>query len=208
MDRQGWVVFRNRRSVLTDLRSTTSQALFGDDPAGYAISGELPYLDVETTTPDATLVNSIDAACAGGTEQHVVDTVSAARYLVKSFGRDDLLLQTDADTLQWAQAILYQFAQPRRRFSKITFHRPRPGVESVMWPILLGAQFADRITVRARPKGGGAAIEKDCFVRGIEMSGDSSTHDSAFILQDADRYSFFVVGDPILGRVGYNAVAW
>src|SRR6185295_2286035 len=101
MDRQGWVVFRNRRSVLTDSRSTTSQALFGDDPAGYAVSGELPYLDVETTTPDATLVNSIDAACAGGTEQHVADAVSTARYLVKSFGRDDLLLQTDADTLQW-----------------------------------------------------------------------------------------------------------
>jgi hypothetical protein len=208
MDQQGRVVFQNRRAILTGSRSTTSQALFGDDPAGYAISGELPYLDVETTTPDATLVNSVDAACAGGVEQHAADAVSANRYLTKSHTRDDLLMQTDADALQWAQSILYQFAQPRRRFSKMTFHRPRPEVESVLWPILLGTRFADRITVRARPKGGGAVIQKDCFVRGVEMSGDSVMHDSAFVLQDADRYSFFVVGDPILGRVGYNAVAW
>jgi hypothetical protein len=208
MDQQGRVDFQNRRAILTSSRSTTSQALFGDDPAGYGISGELPYLDVATTTPDETLVNSVDAAVAGGVEQQAVDAVSSSRYLTKSHTRDDLVMQTDADALQWAQSILYQFAQPRRRFSKIMFHRPRPDVESVMWPLLLGAQFADRITVRARPKGGGSPIEKDCFVRGIEMSGDSVTHDSAFVLQDADRYSFFVVGDPILGRVGYNAVAW
>ncbi|NUS55757.1 MAG: hypothetical protein HOV66_13020, partial [Streptomycetaceae bacterium] len=179
MDRLGKVVFVNRRQILTNPRSTTSQALFGDDPAGYAISGELPYLDVETTTPDATLVNSVDAARAGGTEQHAEDAVSTARYLDKTFGRDELLLQTDPDVLQWAQSILYQYAQPRRRFSRLTFQRPRPQVESVMWPILLGAQFADRITVRSRPAGGGAVIEKDCFVRGVEMSGDSVLHDSA-----------------------------
>jgi hypothetical protein len=40
------------------------------------------------------------------------------------------------------------------------------------------------------------------------MSGDSVTHNSAFVLQDADRYSFFTVGDPILGRVGYNAITY
>lgn len=208
MDRQGRVVFRNRNIMFTDSRITTSQALFGDDPAGYAVSGELPYLDVETTTPDQTLVNSIDATRVGGTLQHAEDTVSTGRYLTKSYERDDLMVQTDAIALQWAQALLYQFSTPRRRFSRLTFQRPRPDVESVIWPILLGARFVDRITVRSRPAGGGPMIQKDCFIRGIEMSGDSVTHNSAFVLQDADRYSFFTVGDPILGRVGYNAITY
>jgi len=208
MDRQGKVVFQNRNAMFTNPRTTTSQAIFGDDPAGYGISGELPYLDVEMATPDETLVNSVNASAAGGVEQHAVDSVSAARYLAKSHTRDDLLVQTDAVALQWAQAIVYQFSRPRRRFSRLTFHRPRPNVQTAMWPILLGAQFADRITVRSRPAGGGTRIEKDCFIRGIEMSGDSATHESAFVLQDADRYSFFTVGDPILGRVGMNAIAY
>lgn len=208
MDQQGRVVFQNRRLILTATRSTTSQALFGDSPSGYGVSGELPYADLQTTTPDQSMVNSVDASAAGGTEQHVEDSTSVSRYLRKSHTRDDLLVQTDADALQWAQSILYQFEQPRRRFAKILFRRPDPAVESVMWPILLGARFADRVTIRRRPAGGGSTIEKDNFVRGIEMSSDGATWDSALVLQDADRYSFFVVGDPILGRVGYNAVAW
>lgn len=208
MDRQGRPVFRNRNIMFTDSRITTSQATFGDDPAGYAVSGELPYLDVETSTPDQSLVNSVDATRVGGTLQHVEDSVSKGRYLVRSYQRDDLMVQTDAIALAWAQAVLYQFSQPRRRFARITFHRPRPDVEAAFWPIVLGARFSDRITIKARPKGGGSVIQKDCFIRGIEMSGDSVMHDSALVLQDADRYSFFTVGDAILGRVGYNGIAY
>lgn len=208
MDQQGWVTFKNRRAVLTASRSTTSQATFGDSPAGYLASGEIPYADLQTTTPDQTLVNSVDATRVGGTLQHVEDSASVNRYLRKTHQREDLILQTDADALQWGQSVLYQFDQPRRRFSKIMFKRPDPSLESVIWPLLLGARFTDRITVKRRPKGGGSPIQKDVFIRGIEMSSDGMVWDSAFVLQDADRYSFFVVGDAILGRVGYNAVAW
>jgi hypothetical protein len=209
LDRQGRVVFRNRKAMLTTTRSTTSQALFGDDPAGYAVSGELPYSDVKPATPDETTINSIDVARAGGTEQHIESTVSVARYLPKSHTRNDLLMETDDEALQWGLALLYQYGAPPRRFSRIEFRRPKPEVESVMWPILLGTEFADRITIRTRPAGGGTPIEKDCFVRGIEMSQpDAATFDTAFVLQGADRYSFFRVGDPILGRVGMNAVAY
>lgn len=209
MDRQGRVVFRNRKAMLTATRSKTVQALFGDDPAGYAISGELPYADVEPVTPDETMVNSVDVSCAGGTEQHVEDAVSVGRYLPKSHTRNDLLMTTDAEALNWGQSILYQYSRPPRRFSRISFRRPKPAVEDVLWPVLLGSQFADRITVRTRPAGGGSAIEKDCFVRGIEMSqSDAANWDTAFVLQGAERYSFFTIGHPTLGRIGYNAVAY
>lgn len=208
MDRRGRVVFRNRNVMLTDSRITTSQATFGDNPVGYPASGELPYSDVETSSPDDTLINSIDVQMVGGTPQHVEDATSVNRYLRKSHQRDDLIVQTDATALAWAQALLYQYSQPRRRFAKISFHRPPPLAESAMWPILLGARFADRITVRRRPAGGGSVIEKQCFIRGIEMSSDGAMWDSAFVLQDADRYAFFTVGDATLGRVGYNAVAY
>lgn len=208
IDRHGRPTFRSRQEMFTDPRITTSQALFGDNPTGYPASGELPYLDVETSSPDDTLVNSVNAQMVGGTLQHVEDTASVARYLRKSLERTDLIVQTDAIALAWAQALLYQYSQPRRRFARITFHRPQPAAEAALWPVLLGARFADRITIRRRPAGGGSAIEKQCFIRGIEMSSDGAAWDSAFTLQDADRYAFFTVGDANLGRVGYNAVAY
>jgi hypothetical protein len=78
----------------------------------------------------------------------------------------------------------------------------------VLWPQVLGRQFGDRITVKRRPKGGGDPIVKDCFVRGYEHASDGAAWTSAFVLQSAERYSFFVIGDPILGAVGSNAIAY
>jgi hypothetical protein len=208
LNAQGWAVFRNRKAMITAARSTTSQALFGDDPAGYAVSGELPYADVKPSTGDDTMVNRVSVSCVGGTEQIVEDTLSESRYLTKSHTRNDLLMQTDAEALAWGKSILYQYAQPPRRHARVEFNRPRPDVEAVLWPVLLGREFGDRITIRTRPAGGGAVIQKDSFIRGVEMSGDSVMHSTAFVLQGADRYSFFVVGDPILGRVGLNAISY
>lgn len=207
-DAQGRAVFRNRQAMMMDARSTTSQATFGDDPAGYAVSGELPYADAKPSSSDDVVVNSVAAARAGGTEQVVEDIVSVGRYLRKTHTRNDLLMQTDGEALSWAEAILYQYKDPARRFARLEFNRPRPDVEDVLWPAILGREFGDRITVKRRPKGGGAVIERDCFVRGVEFASDGAAFSSAFVLQSAERYSFFVVGDPILGRVGLNAVGY
>jgi hypothetical protein len=206
LDAQGRVVFRNRQALLEDARSNTSQATFGD--GGYAATGEIPYADAVQSTPGDTLVNSIDASRAGGTEQHVEDAVSVARYGSQGHTRDDLLMETDAGALQWANWLRYQYSTPARRFARLEFNTPSPDVAAAFWPAMLGRDFGDRITVKRRPAGGGATIVRDCFVRGVEHQSDGAAWTSAFVLQGADRYSFFVVGDPILGRVGYNAVAY
>lgn len=206
IDAQNRAVFRNRRASITDSRSNTSQATFGD--GGYAATGEIPYADAKMSTPGDTLVNSISATRVGGTEQIVTDAASIGRYTAKSYTRSDLIMQDDATALQWANWLKYQYSTPRRRFSRVEFNTPGPFIESVFWPALLGRDFGDRITIVRRPAGGGTPISRDCFVRGIEHSSDGVAWTSAFTLQGADRYAFFTVGDPILGRAGLNAVAY
>lgn len=206
IDAQNRVVFRNRKASITETRSTASQATFGD--GGYAATGEIPYADAVQSTPDDTLINTINASRAGGTEQNVVDLVSVQKYLTKSHTRNDLLMETDDGALQWANHLRYKYANPARRFARLDFNTPTLEVEAAFWPALLGRDFGDRITVKRRPAGGGAPIDRDCFVRGVEHSSNGAEWKSAFVLQGADRYSFFVVGDPILGRVGLNGVAY
>lgn len=202
----GKATWRNRRHILTFFKSAISQATFGD--GGYADTGEIPYADAIQSTPDDTLVNTISASCVGGTEQTVVDSVSAARYLPKTHTRNDLLMETDDGALQWAQWIKYQYATPARRFARLEFNTPAPHVEDAYWPAMLNRDLSDRITAIRRPAGGGDPIDRDCFVRGIEHSSDGAEWTTAFVLTGADRYSFFVVGDPVYGRVGMNAVAY
>jgi hypothetical protein len=206
LDQQGRAVFRNRHAVLEETRSTTSQATFGD--GGFTATGEIPYADVEMSTPGDTLINVINVSMVGGVEQTVEDSVSKAKYLPRTHTRNDLLMQTDADALGWGQWLKYQYSTPARRFARLQFSVPRPEVEATFWPALLGRDFGDRITIKRRPAGGGTVIAKDCFVRGVEHDSDGAAWTSAFVLQSADRYSFFVVGDPIYGRVGANAVGY
>jgi hypothetical protein len=206
LDQQGRAVFRNRHAVLEETRSTTSQATFGD--GGFTATGEIPYADVEMSTPGDTLINVINVSMVGGVEQTVEDSVSKAKYLPRTHTRNDLLMQTDADALGWGQWLKYQYSTPARRFARLQFSVPRPEVEATFWPALLGRDFGDRITIKRRPAGGGTVIAKDCFVRGVEHESDGAAWTSAFVLQSADRYSFFVVGDPIYGRVGANAVGY
>lgn len=205
-DRQGRAVFRNRQAMLTETRSNTSQATFGD--GGYAATGEIPYADVKPSKRDDALVNRVTAACAGGSQQTAEDDESVARYLAHTHQRLDLLMEDDAGALSWANAILYQFGTPAYRFARLELNTPAPSIEAVHWPQLLGRELADRITVKRRPFGGGDPIVKDCFVRGVEHASDGAAWTSAFVLQSAERYSFFVVGDPVYGVVGSNAIAY
>ena len=148
IDASGRSVFRNRRAVVTDTRSSTSQATFGD--GGYP--AEIPYADVKASTGKA-LANTVTAARVDGLEQTVQDTVAAARYLVQTFERTDLVMSSDDQALDWASLVLYRAANPRPRFTSIGFLNPRPDVEAGYWPQALGRQFGDRITVKRRPKG-------------------------------------------------------
>lgn len=206
VDAAGKPTFRNRQAILSDTRSAVSQATFGD--GGYAATGEIPFANAIQSTPGDTLVNSISAARVGGTEQVVEDALSVARFGTKPHSRNDLLMETDDAALQWANWLKYQYSEPARRFARLEFNTPTSEVAGAFWPAFLSREFGDRITVVRRPAGGGDPIERDCFVRGIEHSSDGVAWTSALVLQGADRYSFFVVGDPILGRVGLNAVAY
>lgn len=174
----------------------------------FGLDDELPYADVKPSTGDEGLANHIQISRAGGTEQVVEDALSISKYLKKTHTRNDLLMRTDADALAYANALLYQWARRVYRFARIEFNTPAPQYEDAIWPQLLGRLFGDRITVRRRPAGGGDPIERDCFIRGLEFESDGAFWRSAWVLQDASRYSFFVVGDPILGVVGENAIAY
>lgn len=207
-DAQGRAVFRNRQAVFTEPRSASSQATFGDDPAGYAVSGELPYADVKPSAGDDSLANHVTIARAGGTEQVVQDGPSIAKYLKKTHTRNDLLMETDAAALSYASALLFEWSQRVYRFARLEFNTPDPHTEDALWPELLGRQPADRITVFRRPHGGGSPIERDCFVRGGEFESDGAFWRTGWVLQDATRFSYFVIGDPVLGRVGFNAIAF
>lgn len=169
---------------------------------------ELPYADLTMSSLDDNLANRITIGREGGTPQVAEDTASIADYLVKDYERTDLLMQTDANALDYANALLYRHKDPVRHPSRIEFIRPARDVEDVVWPQVLGRLFGDRITVIRRPAGGGSPINRDVFVRGVEHQSDGEQWTTGFVLQPADRYSYFTIGHPDRGRVGAYPIAF
>lgn len=201
VDAAGKVVFRNRYAVVDDARSNTSQATFGD--GGYP--AEIPYADVKPSAGKA-LANTVTAARVGGLEQVVQDTVAAARYLVQTFSRSDLVMTSDTQALDWASLVLYRAANPRPRFAQLDFLNPRPDVEDGHWPQVLGRLFGDRITVKRRPKGGGT-LTRESLIRGVTHESDGAYWRTSWVLESAEKYTFFTIGDADRGALGVYGIA-
>jgi hypothetical protein len=169
---------------------------------------ELPYADVQLATGDETMANIVSITRIDGTPQTVENSDSVVRFLPRSYERSDLIMQSDSSALDYARMLLYQFGQPIRRFERLEFRRPRVHMEGEVWPAVLARDFGHRVTVRRRPYGGGEVIEHDVFIRGIEHSSDGERWDTGFTLSPADKFSYWTIGHPNLGRVGAFPIAY
>ena len=231
----GAVTFRARRDLLTDARSNTVQAVFGDLPGNAAAlldetgagitdelgnsildesstssAQELPYAAISRASDDTTLVNDIQATRAGGALQEAKDAASIVKYLFpRTYARSDLILQADSDALNWANWVLYIGRGGEDRFDLLSVDPQADPVN--LWPQVLGREIGDRIQVRQRPAGAPAPVAKDCFIAGITHAWDSvaSTWLTTWTLQDASKYgSFLTLDNPALGQLGSNALVF
>lgn len=199
----GIVTFRNRHAILLDSRSNTVQATFGDGP------GELSYVDdgLSLTYDHETLANLVQIARKTSVPQTATDSASVASYLTQTFNRSDLLLLNDSETAAYAQWLLYTSKDPELRFDSIKINPLSD--PSNLFPQVLGREIGDRIRILRRPPGGGAAISRDVFIRGISHSITPSTWFTTWVLQSATKYgSFFVLNNAILGKLNENALGY
>jgi len=204
----GAVVFRHRRALLTDTRSNTSQATFGDLPSG---TSELAVAAIGRADDDTTIANDIQATRVGGTLQEAQDAASVATYLFpRTYARSDLILQDDTTALQWAQWVLYVSKTGEDRFDTVTVD---PAADPVnLWAQVLGREIGDRITVNKRPPPSlSTVVTRDGFISGISHSFDVSTSawSTAWTLADASKYgSFLTLDNATLGQLDHNALTY
>lgn len=196
----GMVVFRNRRASMTESRSATSQATFGDG------AGEMPFLDTSIAYDDSTIRNVVRIARVGGTQQTATDAGSVQTYLTHTHDRTDLMLATDADVADYAAFVLYQAKDPELRFENLSV-QPHDD-EPALFPQVLGRQFGDRISITRRPPGGGS-VTRDAFIRGvqhdIQATGEWVT---TWTLQSATKWAFLTLNNTTLGTLDNNALTF
>ncbi|SEG45098.1 hypothetical protein SAMN04489712_105286 [Thermomonospora echinospora] len=177
VDGGGRVVFRGRAAATSEDRSRLAQAVFSDGDDG------LTYHNLAISADHETMFNRVRITRVGGSEQNALDSVSVTEYFERTYQRDDLVMQTDAQALAYAQYVLALARAPELRFTELAVE---PTADPAgLYPHALGRQIGDRINVTRRPPGGGAPITRDVWIRGITHEFDDSTWRTRWTLQQA-----------------------
>jgi hypothetical protein len=204
-DAAGRLVFRNRHAIISEIRSITPQAVFGEGVGGLA------YDAITITNDDTQVRNIIRISRVGGTLQTAEDADSIARYQRKTWGRSDLLMETDAEVANYAGYVLEISRTAELRFDSIRID-PTADPDN-LWPQVLGRELGDRITAKFCPPGGGATIERDVFIRGIRHDMTPQTWMTTWTLQDASAQFVaqsalaLILDDAALGKLDTNTLA-
>jgi len=112
VDGSGDVVFQDRNLTTTSIAATP--VVFKDD--GTAIG----YNDVKWVLDDTQVYNKATVTRQGGSVQTVTNQDSIDKYFTHSYNQSGLLMQTDAEALQYAQAFIASRQETSIRVDELT----------------------------------------------------------------------------------------
>lgn len=112
IDRDNNFVFKDRNTATTSVNQNAVN--FTDTGSGIAYNNAVWIFN------DALIYNKADITMTGGTTQNATDTASVAKYFLHSYNQQNLLMQTDAVALQYAQAYVASRAETTVRCDAIT----------------------------------------------------------------------------------------
>lgn len=196
----GTVVFHNRHWLMEAPTSVAVQAAFGDG------AGELPFVDCDLSYDDTTLLNLVRIARTGGTQQIAEDVASEQTYLVHTYDRTDLIVETDVESANYASFVLYQAKDPELRFTSISVQGNDD--QDSLFPHMLGRSFGDRIRITRRPPGGGT-VTREAFIVGASHSVPGPNQwVTTWQLQSATKWGFLTLDHTSLGLLDTGALAY
>jgi hypothetical protein len=208
IDARGYVIFRNRKALITESRSVNNQAVFNDAADGTDADQGLPYHGLGLSYDAEQFANFVIVGRENGGTRTTFDQDSIdANNGVVTFERSGLIMESDDEAQAFADWILYISKEPELRFSEIVIN-PLADPDRLM-PQVLARKIGDRIKVIFHPPGGGDPIQREAFIRGIKHDINPSTWVTTWALQSASKVGSFLTFDhPVLGILGQNAIGY
>jgi hypothetical protein len=160
--RNGNVRFVDRTAVFARVPGT---AVYGDG------AGEVGYRAFTPDDGDEVIRNRALISRLNGAIRTSEDAASITEFGRFDYALDGLFHRTEAYSETYADFIVAEYHEPRRRITSLELGPAIVGQEAALYPAMLGPELGDAIVVRSRPVGGGATFEQTCVVEGIEHAG-------------------------------------
>jgi hypothetical protein len=160
VDAAGSFVFQDRALTSSSIGATPT--VFTDE------GGDIKYFDAQWVLNDVLVYNQANITRTGGTTQTATNASSIAKYFLHSYTQTNLLMQTDAVALDYAQAYCASRAETTVRCDALTLDLYTENYDSGI-VAALDLDFFDPITVTTSQPGSSSLV-KTLQIFGVAMT--------------------------------------
>ena len=197
MDANGNVVFQDRAVTAGSIGGTAT--VFADNGTG------ISYFNAAWVLNDVLIYNTANITRVGGVTQTATNAASIAKYFLNSYYLDNLLMQTDAVALDYAQAYVASRAETSIRCDAITLDLYTPNYDTGI-VAALNLKFFDPIKVTTTQPGG-STISKTLQIFGTKNEITPNSFKTTFTTLEPIIDSL-ILNDTIYGTLDYNVLSY
>jgi hypothetical protein len=197
VDATGSFVFQDRAVTVGSIGGTPT--LFADNGTG------IVYYDAAWVLNDVLIFNKATITRAGGTAQVALNQASIDKYFLHSYFQDNLLMQTDAVALDYAQAYVASRAETTIRCDAIVLDLYTPNYDTGV-VAALDLDFFDPITI-ITTQPGGSLLEKTLQIFGVRMNISPNAWKVTFVTLE-NVIDGYIIGNVNYGVLGQNVLSY
>jgi hypothetical protein len=190
-------VFQDRGVTAGSIGGTPT--VFADDGSG------ISYFDATWILNDVLVFNKATITRAGGSPQVALNQASIDKYFLHSYFLDNLLMQSDAVALDYAQAYIASRQETSIRVDAIVLDLYTPSYNSGI-VAALDLDFFDPITVKTTQPGG-SLLEKTLQIFGVRMNITPNSWKTTFTTLEP-VIDAFILNNSIYGTLDYNVLSY
>ena len=197
IDGSGSFVFQDRSVTAGSVGGTPT--VFADNGTG------IEYFDASWILNDVLVFNKATITRAGGTAQVALNQASIDKYFLHSYFQDNLLMQTDAVALDYAQAYVASRAETSIRVDAIVLDLYTSNYNTGIIAAL-DLDFFDPIKV-ITTQPGGSLLEKTLQIFGVRMNITPNSWKTTFTTLEP-VIDGFIIGNVDYGVLGQNVLSY
>jgi hypothetical protein len=197
VDTDGEFVFQDRSVTAGSIGGTVTT--FNDDGTG------IPYANANWKLDDTLIFNSAQITRAGGTPQTAINQPSIDKYFIHSYNNQNLLMQTDAVALDYAQAYVASRAETSVRCDSIELDLYTDNYNAGIIAAL-ELDFFDPIRV-VTTQPGGSTLDKTLQIFGVQNNITPNSFRVVFTTLEP-VIDALILNNNIYGTLDYNVLSY
>ena len=190
-------VFQDRAVTVASIGGTPT--VFADNGTG------ILYFDASWILNDVLIFNKATITRTGGTAQVAFNQASIDKYFLHSYFQDNLLMQTDAVALDYAQAYVASRAETTIRCDAVVLDLYTPNYDTGIIAAL-DLDFFDPITIKTTQPGG-SLLQKTLQIFGVRMNITPNSWKTTFTTLEP-VIDGFIIGNVDYGVLGQNVLSY